>query len=119
MFTDHAAVKAVLEVDNPTAKHARWWTRVNGRVVMSVTIKYHAGRENLNADALSRKPHLLSLAIPIAEDEVQVSTVTVELSRGGEDAQAQNPPRLVASGDLAEVGTRELATSSGTGRGSR
>ena len=26
VFTDHGEVKAVLEADNPTAKHARWWT---------------------------------------------------------------------------------------------
>jgi hypothetical protein len=30
VYTGHAAVKAVLEADNPTAKHARWWMRVYG-----------------------------------------------------------------------------------------
>ena len=30
VYTDHASVKAVLESPNPTAKHARWWTRVYG-----------------------------------------------------------------------------------------
>ena len=28
ILTDHTAVKAVLESDNPTAKHARWWIKV-------------------------------------------------------------------------------------------
>jgi hypothetical protein len=28
VVTDHTAVKAVLETPNPSAKHARWWTRV-------------------------------------------------------------------------------------------
>ena len=27
---DHAAVRAILETPNPSAKHARWWTRVYG-----------------------------------------------------------------------------------------
>ena len=31
IFTDHTAVRAVLESDNPMAKHARWWTKVYGR----------------------------------------------------------------------------------------
>lgn len=31
IYTDHTAVKAVLESPNPRAKHARWWTRVYGQ----------------------------------------------------------------------------------------
>ena len=77
VLTDHTAVKAVLETDNPSAKHARWWTKMFGRGVRSVTIQYRAGKENKNADALSRSPHLPAPAVGIAEDEVQVSTVTL------------------------------------------
>ena len=77
VFTDHTAVKAVLETANPTAKHARWWTRVYGRGVKSVKIVYRPGRENANADALSRHPLLPAPAVGIAEDEVQVSIVSV------------------------------------------
>lgn len=28
VYTDHTAVKAVLESPNPTGKHARWWMKV-------------------------------------------------------------------------------------------
>ena len=56
ILTDHSAVKSILETSNPTGKHARWWTRLYGRGVKSVTIVYRAGRENLSADALSRSP---------------------------------------------------------------
>ena len=52
VLTDHTAVKAVLQAANPSAKHVRWWTKVYGRGVRSVNIKYRAGRENKNADAL-------------------------------------------------------------------
>ena len=76
IFTDHTAVKAVLESDNPTAKHARWWTRVFGRGIRKITIKYRAGKENVNADALSRAPVFPAPLIGIAEDEVQISNIT-------------------------------------------
>ena len=75
IFTDHTAVKAVLETANPTAKHARWWTRVYGRGVKDVKIVYRPGRENSNADALSRHPLLPAPTIGIAEDEMQVSRI--------------------------------------------
>ena len=58
VLTDHTTVKTVLEAANPLAKHARWWTKVYGRGVRSVNIKYRAGREKKNADALSWRPHL-------------------------------------------------------------
>ena len=76
VFTDHTAVKAVLETANPTAKHARWWNRVYGRGIKKVNIVYRAGRENKNADALSRQPQLPAPEEGIAENEVQISTVT-------------------------------------------
>ena len=56
VYTDHTAVKAVLETPSPNGKHARWWTRVYGSGVESVHIVYRAGKENTNADALSRNP---------------------------------------------------------------
>lgn len=84
VFTDHTAVKAVLETANPTAKHARWWTRVYGRGIKKVNIVYRAGRENRNADALSRQPQLPAPEVGIAENEVHISAVT----SGGETMQA-------------------------------
>ena len=56
VFTDHTAVKAVLETPNPSGKHARWWSKVYGRGVKEVKIMYRSGKVNLNADALSRSP---------------------------------------------------------------
>ena len=75
VFTDHTAVKAILESSNLTAKHARWWTRVYGRGVREVCIRYRAGHENRNADALSRSPMLPAPDVGIAEAEFQVSLV--------------------------------------------
>ena len=55
VYTDHSAVKAVLEIP-PSGKHARWWSKVFGTGVKKLEIVYRAGRENGNADALSRAP---------------------------------------------------------------
>ena len=38
VFTDHAALKAVLQTPNPSSKHARWWTKVYGSGVKDVQI---------------------------------------------------------------------------------
>ena len=75
VYTDHTAVKAVLETPNPTGKHARWWTKVYGRGVKEVRIIYRAGKENRNADALSRSPVSPAPQVGIAEGEVQVLPV--------------------------------------------
>ena len=58
VYTDHTAVMAVL--DNPTAsgKHVRWWSKVYQRGIRKLNIKYRPGKENSNADVLSRCPHL-------------------------------------------------------------
>ena len=44
--------------------------------VKDIQISYRAGRENQNADALSRSPYSSSPAVGIAEGEVQVASVT-------------------------------------------
>lgn len=78
VYTDHTAVKAVLETPNPTGKHARWWTKVYGRGVKEVWIIYRAGKENKNADALSCSSVTPAPQVGIAEEEVQVSPVCAE-----------------------------------------
>lgn len=76
IFTDHSAVKAVLETSNPSGKHARWWTRVYGTGVRSVKIVHRSGRSNTNADALSRNLQALALSEGVAHGEVQVAQVS-------------------------------------------
>ena len=72
IYADHSAVKAVLETPTPSAKHARWWSRVYGSGVRNIQIVYKPGKENLNADALSRNPH----GSPAGEqEEIQVVQV--------------------------------------------
>lgn len=74
--TDHTSVKAVLESPNPTAKHARWWSRVYGRGAREVRLCYRAGKENKSADALSRSPLLPPSQAGTVDGEVQVASVS-------------------------------------------
>ncbi len=74
VYSDHSAVKAVLETPNPSGKHARWWMKVFGSGIKTINIVYRAGMENANADALSRNP--TGPTPPVAEfEQVQVASV--------------------------------------------
>ena len=81
VFTDHAPVKSILKTKHPSGKLARWAESV---AELDVTIVYHPGHKNSNADALSRSP--LHDPMPGEEPEVQVATVTTE--------EATNRPEL-------------------------
>ena len=64
-----------------------------------VNIKYRAGRENKNADALSWWPHLSAPEVGIAEDEAQVS---ITVTKKGEVKQSQAPSASKYTGDQAD-----------------
>ena len=104
-YTDHTAVKSVLEAANPSGKHAQWWTRVYGRGIKEVTIRYRAGRENINVDALSRSPKLPAPEVGIAQDEVQVSSMRLAISHmdGGEYPFTSHLPQTL--GDSSKTAT--------------
>ena len=56
VFTDHSAVKAVLQNPVASGKHARWYSRVFESGIDHISICYRKGKDNQNADALSRCP---------------------------------------------------------------
>ena len=90
---------------------------------------YRPGRENSNADALSRHPLLPAPAVGLAENEMQVSRVCVSgrvdqanssTSPGLSEAESVNPtcradclpnPGLRKETSLKELSSQELATS--------
>ena len=76
VYTDHSAVKAVLSTPSANGKHARWWSKVFGTGVRSVSVVYRSGKENANADALSRNPVDPAPESAIGEGDVQVFAVT-------------------------------------------
>ena len=56
VYTDHSAVCTILSSPHGSGKHARWWVKVHGGGIKSMQIGHRSGRENTNADALSRSP---------------------------------------------------------------
>ena len=96
--TDHSAVKAVLSTPSPNGKHARWWTKVYSSGVGTVTITHRAGKENVNADALSRNPHGSSAINGVGEGEVQVAAVT----------NSQTTPALAPDSDVNTTDVLDL-----------
>ena len=53
IFTDHEALKSLLNTPDPSGKLARWGLILQD---MELEIKYRSGKKNSNADALSRYP---------------------------------------------------------------
>ena len=80
VFTDHSAVKAVLNNPGGNGKHARWWTKVYGNGVKNVDIVYRAGRDNLHADALSRQPYLPAPSEEVEQGYLQVCAINSKQS---------------------------------------
>ena len=76
VYTDHSAVKAVLETPSPSGKHARWWTKVFGSGVPWVNIVYQPEKENDSANALPRNLPPLVPVVDEAVTNVQVASVT-------------------------------------------
>ena len=80
VFTDHSAVKAILEAPSLNGKHACWWTEVYGSGIRNIQVYHRAGSVNANADALSHNPHLHAPAEGIAVAEVQVTLISTSES---------------------------------------
>ena len=101
IYTDHAAVKAVLGTPNLSGKHARWWNKVHGSGISEIDIVHRAGRENRHADALSRQPILPAPAEEDSELEVQVAKI----------ASAQVPDTLMISELLGQQPMNDITDS--------
>lgn len=75
VITDHSAIKTVLGAPGASGKHARWWLKVFGSGVKDVQVVYRPGRENDQADALSRNP-VVSSGDEHLEVDARVAQVT-------------------------------------------
>ena len=79
IYTDHTAVKAVLETPNLTGKHARWWSKIHGSGI-GVNIVHRAGKENRHADALSHQPVMPAPTEKDEEADLEVQVVKIVLT---------------------------------------
>jgi len=100
VYTDHSAVKTMLEAASPSGCHAHWWTRVFSRGVKEVTIVYHPGKDNVLADALSHNPTGSAPENGPAEEESQVAVVKSAPASMIEDVLKLTPAVGCAKYDL-------------------
>ena len=83
VYTDHSACLSLLNTPRPSGKLARWALTIQE---MNLTLKHRSGRQNVNADALSRNPasSVSSVSPPncvsVCEESENVLAVTSEVS---------------------------------------
>ena len=87
VFTDHEALKSLLNTPQPSGKLARWGMALQE---LDLTIVHRAGKHNANADALSRCP------LPTSTDENPTAEVVAVIVEDGEKTTSDAP-----SNDLA------------------
>ena len=85
VYTDHAACLSILNSARPSGKLARWALTIQE---MDLTIRHKAGRENSNADALSRNPIDASVVSAVSADSDQSLLPDVTALR---DEQKKDP----------------------------
>ena len=81
--------------------HARWWSLVHGSGIRNLEIKYRAGQENSNADALSRNP--VMKAAPEPEMVTDVQTAAVEC----QDLLVEGP--IMDGGCVSDLADQQMA----------
>ena len=74
VYTDHEALKSLLNTPQPSGKLARWGMAIQE---LDITIHHRAGCRNGNADALSRFP-LETTGEGVSKAEGVVATVAIE-----------------------------------------
>ena len=96
IYTDHSAVKAILNNPHSNGKHARWWSHVYGSGIRNLDIVYRAGRDNANADALSRNP-----VLGPTELVTDVQVASIDSVECGDLLQMDPDPETVTVCDLS------------------
>ena len=91
VFTDHAAVRAILGAPNLTGRHARWWSKVYGSGIKHIDIIHRSGKKNPHADCLSRQPVMAAPSDKDSNTEVQVAAISCELPATISDVLQEEP----------------------------
>ena len=75
VYTDHEALKSLLNTPQPSGKLARWGMAIQE---LNLKILHRSGRANANADALSRSPLPLADTDQVNSPDAVVGALTVE-----------------------------------------
>ena len=98
VFTDHVALKSLLNTPQPSGKLARWGMAIQE---LDLTISHRAGKHNANADALSRSPLPHSCeADTSSPDAVIASLVAEEVEENLASLQQKDPELATIMGYL-------------------
>ena len=73
LYTDHEALKSLLNTPQPSGKLARWGMAIQE---LDLSIHYRPGKKNSNADALSRYPNSLEVPSSHADQPLAVVAAT-------------------------------------------
>ena len=84
VYTDHEALKSLLNTPQPSSKLARWGMALQE---MDLTIVHRSGKRNANADALSRFP--MSTTMDHNPTQGVVAAITVAVDGDEELAERQ------------------------------
>ena len=84
VYTDHEALKALLQTPHPSGKLARWGLAIQE---LDLNIVYRSGKSNSNADALSRAPVAQDEDTPADSELAVVAALTPQSSsKSGEQS---------------------------------
>ena len=101
VYTDHAALRSLLNTHHPSGKLARWGMAIQE---ISPEIRYRAGRKNGNADALSRVPL----------ESIESESMITEMSRDSIKSTGTSNPVPIAVVDASSKAGASQTPSSET-----
>ena len=98
VFTDHEALKSLLNTPQPSGKLARWGMQLQE---LDLTIQHRSGKSNANADALSRHP--LQTSLTGSPDDIVIGGVFACTSQDNTTVESPGDEPTLASLDNTTV----------------
>ena len=101
VFTDHVALKSLLNTPQPSGKLARWGMAIQE---LYLTLSHRAGKHNANADALSRSPLPHSCEADTSSPDAMIAALVAEEVEENLASLQQKDPELAIIMGYLETG---------------